>query len=93
MPNWSVEVSEPIISNVKHPEPGTDYQPTYDLPVGHMRRIQHAQIGFEVSIYRRVYQGDQVDEIQMYADYGPVRDLVLVGSDTGELPPDFVPPE
>jgi hypothetical protein len=58
-----------------------------------MRRIQHASRGFDVSIYRRVYEGDQVREMQFYAHYGPVQDLVLVGSDTGELPADFVAPE
>lgn len=92
-PNWRVEIDEPVISNVVPAEQETVYEPSPDIPNGTLRRIERAQDGFEVSITRRVITGDDVDTTTLYAKYGPSRSVVLVGSETGELPEGWVPPE
>lgn len=85
-PNWRVEVDQAAISNERPADPEIVYQPTDTIPVGTTRSIEHAQDGFDVNITRRVFEGDQVREEQFWSTYAPARNVVLVGSDNGELP-------
>ena len=85
-PNWRVEVDQPVISNQKSAEQEIVYQPSDTIPVGTTRGIEHAQDGFDANITRRVIEGDQVREEQFFSSYAPARNVVLVGSEDGELP-------
>ncbi|HUG16980.1 MAG TPA: VanW family protein [Thermomicrobiales bacterium] len=92
-PNWRVEIDAPVISNVKAADQEIVYEPSADIPNGAQRRIERAHDGFDVSITRRVISGDNVETTVWTATYGPSRNVVLVGSDTGELPEGWVAPE
>jgi hypothetical protein len=92
-PNWRVEIDPPVITNQKPAPADTSYEPSDTLPDGQMLRIEHAADGFDAKVVRRVYKGDQVITYENDEHYDPAQDVVLVGSSTGELPPDFVPPE
>jgi vancomycin resistance protein YoaR len=92
-PNWRVEIDTPVITSIIPADPETVYEPSSTIPNGTLRRIERANDGFDVSITRRVYSGDHVDTTTLSARYGPSRSVVLVGSDTGELPEGWVPPE
>ena len=91
-PNWRVEVDPPVITDVVPADQTVDYQPSASIPDGAMRTVERASDGFSTTIVRRVYSGDQVNTWQYDETYGTARNVVLVGSSTGKLPADFVPP-
>ncbi|RIK40779.1 MAG: hypothetical protein DCC58_13400 [Chloroflexi bacterium] len=89
VPNWEVQVDAPVITNQKPADNRTHYEPTFDLPEGATRQVEHAADGFDVSIIRRVISGDQVSQMEFIAHYLPARNVVLVGTTDGTLPPEY----
>ncbi len=88
-PPWRVEIDQPIISDTVPADPKTVYEATDTIPDGATRGIETAHEGFDSNVVRRVYEGDQVRTYEMRSHYGPSRNVVLVGSSTGELPADY----
>lgn len=76
---WRVEVDPPVVTNVVTADPTIHYQETDTLPSGSQRAIEHAQDGFDVTVTRRVIQGDTVISEDFSTTYAPAQNLVLVG--------------
>lgn len=88
-PAWTVEVDEPQTSNIKKTDPEIVYQPSDTIPDGQTRKIESAQDGFDVSVTRRVIENGETRAEQFSTTYAPARNVVLVGSSNGELPPEY----
>jgi vancomycin resistance protein YoaR len=88
---WRVEVDQPVITNTVKAEEKIYYQATDTLPDGQTRSVEHAQDGFDVSVTRRVIEGDNVASEEFTTTYEPAKNMVLVGSSTGELPAEYQP--
>ena len=88
-PDWRVEADTPAVSDRVPADPEIVYQATDTLPDGQMRQVENAQDGFNVVITRRVIQGENVASETFTGSYVPARNMVLVGSSTGELPPGY----
>jgi vancomycin resistance protein YoaR len=91
-PDWRVEIDPPVITNRVEAQQETVYEPTTTIPNGTLRQIERAHEGFDVTIERRVIQGDQVDTYTLSATYAPSRNVVLVGTEATELPEGWQPP-
>jgi vancomycin resistance protein YoaR len=86
---WRVEVDAPVITNTVKADDKIYYQATDTLPDGQTRSVEHAQDGFDASVTRRVIQGDNVTSTDFTTTYEPAKNMVLVGSSTGELPAEY----
>ena len=93
-PAWEVKIDEPDITNIDWADDETVYyEPDTSIPVGQTVRIEHAHEGFDIRIVRTVTSPDGSERIwDGKMSYGKSRNVVLVGSEDGELPADFVPP-
>jgi vancomycin resistance protein YoaR len=88
-PDWTVEVDEPIITNIVEANAEEVLQDDPTLPAGKTLRIERATDGFDVRIVRKVHENDgNVRELVLDTSYGPSRNVVLVG--TGEAVADPV---
>lgn len=83
-PPWRVEIDQPIVTNVVTADQETVYESSSTIPEGTTRQIERAQDGFDVSVVRRVIEGDTVRTMDLGSQYGPSRNVVLVGSENGE---------
>ncbi|HEX5166036.1 MAG TPA: VanW family protein, partial [Thermomicrobiales bacterium] len=88
-PPWSVQVDEPKTSNVKEADEEIVYQASDTIPDGETRRIESAHDGFDVTVTRHVTQNGETQTENFSTSYGPSRNVVLVGSSTGELPAEY----
>ncbi|HMM40916.1 MAG TPA: VanW family protein [Thermomicrobiales bacterium] len=77
---WRVEVDPPVVTNVVAADPTIYYQETDTIPPGSQRAVEHAQDGFDVTVTRRVIQGDNVITEDFSTTYTPAQNLVLVGT-------------
>ncbi len=93
-PAWEVKIDDPVITNIDWADDQTVfYQPDTTLEPGKMLRIETAHEGFDVEIVRTVTSPDGSQRVwDGKMSYGKSRNVVLVGSENGELPPDFSPP-
>lgn len=92
-PDWEVELKEPVVTNIDWADTETiHYQPDTSLPVGSTMAIEHAENGFDVRTVRIVKEPDGTERVwDVTTTYGKSRNVVLVGSEDGELPPGFPP--
>ena len=93
-PSWEVKIDEPVIENIDWADEETVYyEPDTTIPVGEQVRVERAHEGFDVRIVRTVTLPDGNQRVwDGKMSYGKSRNVVLVGSEDGELPPGFVPP-
>ncbi|MFW6074939.1 MAG: VanW family protein [Chloroflexota bacterium] len=93
-PDWDVEIEDPEIDNVDPAdEEAVHYEPDSSLDPGKTLRIERAMDGFDVKIVRRVTTPDGEERVwDVTVTYGKSRNVVLVGSEDGELPEGFEPP-
>jgi vancomycin resistance protein YoaR len=99
-PGWKVSIDDPIITNVRVPNPKPAYEKTYDLQPRTILMIEHSVEGFDATIRRRVfdskgnpviYQGKPMD-VQLKSSYQASRDRYQVGVPKGEpLDTPYVP--
>lgn len=93
-PPWTVEILPPEITNTVYADTESDYyEGSTQIPPGQVMQIERATDGFDVKVVRIVHEagGDRTFEAKV--TYGTSRNVFLVGSESGELPADFVPPE
>lgn len=92
-PNWEVELKEPIITNIQWADKdAVHYEPDTSLEPGQTLSIEHAEDGFDVRIVRIVRLPDGTERHwDVTTTYGMARNVVLVGSENGELPAGFPP--
>lgn len=90
-PNWEVVIEEPVITEIDWADEDTIYyEPDTTLPVGQTVRIETAHEGFDARIVRTVTNPDGTQRIwDGKMSYGKSRNVVLVGSEDGQLPPGF----
>ena len=83
-PPWRVEIDQPVVTNTVPANEEIVYEPSPTIPEGTTRQIERAQDGFDASVVRRVIEGDDVRTLDLVSQYGPSRNVVLVGSGDGE---------
>ncbi len=89
-PDWSVEILPPEINDIVEAEHDkTYYQADTELEPGKLLRIEHAEDGFEVRVVRIVHDNGEDRVWDVKVKYGVSRNVVLVGSPSGELPPEY----
>lgn len=99
-PGWNVVIDDPIITNIRVPNPKPAYDKTHDLAPGKMNLIEHATEGFDAAIRRRVFsstgapvifQGSPMD-LTLRSSYQAARDRYQVGVPKNEpLDTPYVP--
>jgi vancomycin resistance protein YoaR len=93
-PPWTVEILPPEITNTVYADTETNYyEGSTQIPPGQVMRIERATDGFDVKIVRVVHEAGGDRNFEAKVTYGTSRNVFLVGSETGELPADFVPPD
>jgi vancomycin resistance protein YoaR len=101
-PGWNVEIDDPIITNIRVPDPKPAYDKTHDLAPGVTLLVEHAVEGFDATIRRRVfdsngkpvmYDGTPMD-LTLRSSYQASRDRWQVGVPASEsLETPYVPPD
>jgi vancomycin resistance protein YoaR len=93
-PNWQVQIDEPLITDIQWADTETVYyEPDTSIPVGQQVRVERAHDGFDVKIARTVSDPDGTQRYwEDEVTYGKSRNVILVGSEDGELPAGFAPP-
>ncbi|MHB1004385.1 MAG: VanW family protein [Chloroflexota bacterium] len=79
-PTWTVEVGEPVISNIVKTDPELVRTYDADLKPGEEVWVESAQDGFDVVIKRVVREGNRIaDELLVGSMYRPARNVVRYG--------------
>ena len=92
-PSWNVDIQEPVIENIDWADIETVYyEPDTSIPVGDQVKVEKAHEGFDIRIIRTVTGVDGTERVwNGLMSYGKSRNVVLVGSEDGELPDGFNP--
>jgi vancomycin resistance protein YoaR len=83
-PGWTVDVSQPEITNVIKPSTGTQYTDSPELPDGTRLQVEYAQEGFTSTIHRTVTDkdGKALADGDLVGSYGSSENTILVGTGT-----------
>ena len=83
-PGWTVDVSQPEITNVIKPDTGTQYTDSPELPDGTKLQVEYAQEGFTSTIHRTVTDkdGKVLGDGDLVGSYGASENTILVGTGT-----------
>lgn len=83
-PGWSIEVDDPVISDVVPEDDTTYYTESPELASGEEMQVEHAQEGFTAMVHRvvRDKDGTVIDETSLTSTYAASRNTILRG--TGE---------
>lgn len=81
-PNWTVDVKEPVITNVVEPSTDVEYVDSPELPAGQEMQVETAQAGFTAEIHRTVRDasGNVILEDTLTSEYAASRNLILRGT-------------
>jgi len=84
-PGWTVDVSQPEITNIIKPDTGTRYTESPELPADTKLQVEYAQEGFTASIHRTVTDenGKVLADGDLVGSYGASENTILVGTGTG----------
>ncbi len=88
-PDRQVEISKPVISDVKEPPPPA-YQEDPSLQPGQKKQVETAKKGMRVVVTRRITEDGQTREEELVSVYQPWRAVYLVGPGT-EIPATATP--
>ncbi|MCA9860467.1 MAG: VanW family protein [Thermomicrobiales bacterium] len=83
-PGWTVDISQPEITNVIKPDTSTQYTDSPELPEGTKLQVEYAQEGFSSSIHRTVTDKDGavLADGDLVSSYGASENTILVGTGT-----------
>jgi vancomycin resistance protein YoaR len=82
-PGWRVEVPEPEMENIVHPDDAMRYTESPEFPLGEERLVESARDGFDVRIDRTVYDGDKVIlEDSFSSSFAPSYNTTMRGTGT-----------
>lgn len=82
-PGWRVEVPQPEMENIVHPDEAMRYTESPELPLGEERLVESARDGFDVRIDRTVYDGDKVIlEDSFSSSFAPSYNTTMRGTGT-----------
>ena len=99
-PGWNVVIDDPIITNIRVPDPKPAYDKTHDLVPGTQLFIEHATEGFDSAIRRRVFASDGAPllfngvpmDLTLRSSYLASRDRFQVGvPETEPLDTPYIP--
>lgn len=80
-PGWTVQVDEPVVTNVVKADETMQYRESDQLPTGTSLQVERAQDGFDVSIHRQVLRdGEVIDDLTLRSQYLPSANVTLVGT-------------
>jgi vancomycin resistance protein YoaR len=81
-PGWTVEIDEPVITNIVPEDDTIYYTESPELPVGEEMQVEHAQEGFTATVHRvvRDKDGRVIDETSMTSTYAASRNTILRGT-------------
>ncbi len=83
-PKWTIQVDQPVITNVVQPDPGTNYQDSPELPAGQELQVETAAPGFTASIHRLVtFNGATLQDDVFTGTYAPSENTILRGTGSG----------
>lgn len=87
-PGWTVDVSQPEITDVIKPDTGTQYTDSPELPDGTKLQVEYAQEGFTATIHRSVTDkdGKVIADGDLVGSYSASENTILVG--TGSSTPE-----
>jgi vancomycin resistance protein YoaR len=82
-PRWTIQVGEPVITDIQTPDTTMNYEDSPELPKGEERQVESAAQGFTATITRTVsLDGEVLSEDTFAGTYAPSRNTTLRG--TGE---------
>lgn len=89
-PGWTVDVSQPEITDIVQPQTGTQYTDSPEMPNGTKLQVEYAQEGFTATIHRTVTgkDGKVLADGDLVGTYGASENTILVG--TGSSTPEAV---
>jgi vancomycin resistance protein YoaR len=80
-PRWTIQVDEPVITDVQQPDTATHYEDSPELPAGEERQVESAAEGFTSTIRRTVsLNGEPISEDTFVGIYAPSRNTILRGT-------------
>ncbi|HYP61704.1 MAG TPA: peptidoglycan binding domain-containing protein [Thermomicrobiales bacterium] len=81
-PGWTIDVSDPEISNITKPDETPIRQDSPEVPSGEERQVETAQDGFDADINRVVKDknGSVLDSYDVVSSYSATSNRVLVGT-------------
>ncbi len=83
-PRWTIQVDQPVITNVVQPDQGTNYQDSPELPAGQELQVETAAPGFTASIHRLVtFNGATLQDDVFTGTYAPSENTILRGTGGG----------
>lgn len=83
-PKWTIEVDQPVITDVTQPNPGTSYEDSPELPAGQELQVESAAPGFTASIHRFVtLNGETISDDTFTGTYAPSENTILRGTGDG----------
>ncbi len=83
-PGWRVEVPQPEMENIVHPDDAMRYTESPEFPLGDERLVESARDGFDVRIDRTVYDGDKVIlEDSFSSSFAPSYNTTMRGTGAG----------
>ena len=81
-PGWTIDVSDPEISNITKPDSEPIRQKSPEVPSGEERQVETAQDGFDADVTRTVKDKDGgiVDSYVVTSEYSATSNRILVGT-------------
>ncbi len=81
-PGWTVNVDDPVVSNVVKADTTMQYEQSDQLPSGTTVLVEHAEDGFDVMVHRQVLDkdGKVIDDLSMKSHYVPSANVTLQGT-------------
>ncbi|MER3438987.1 MAG: hypothetical protein C4346_16120 [Chloroflexota bacterium] len=81
-PGWTVQVFDPVITDVIPADTRTYYTESPELPSGQELQVETAQEGFTATVHRVVTdrEGKVVDDLALTSTYAPSRTTILRGT-------------
>ncbi len=81
-PGWTVDVSQPEITDIVQPQTGTQYTDSPEMAKGTKLQVEYAQEGFTATIHRTVTDkdGKVLADGDLVGTYGASENTILVGT-------------
>jgi vancomycin resistance protein YoaR len=80
-PGWTIDVSDPVISDIQTPSEEMNYEDSPELPAGQEMQVEHAAQGFTATFQRTVKDGDTVVSDDTFTGtYAPSNNTTLRGT-------------
>jgi vancomycin resistance protein YoaR len=80
-PGWTVNVDDPVVTNVVTADTTMQYEQSDQLPAGSSLLVEHAEDGFDVTDHRQVVKdGKVIDDLTLKSHYLPSNNVTLQGT-------------